>query len=94
MENTNDAPNLDAFTDPNELWDFAERAVRSPRIVACEIFGSMSAGRTRATKDLGHYAHNKATAMRCQLAGDILAASKYEAICERIYSGLPEFARW
>jgi len=59
-----------------------------------ELFPDGGAGTRRATAELANYASNKATAMRCRLAGDIGAALTYEGICERIYAALPAFARW
>lgn len=86
------APNLDAM-DACDLWNFGIRAEMHPRIVAREL--AFSGKRSvRASKDLGHYAVNKSVAMQCRLKGDIQAASIYEAICDRIYDGLPSFARW
>ena len=44
--------------------------------------------------DLAHYAKMKLSAMEKRAAGDLNTATIYERICERIYSNLPEYARW
>ena len=96
-----DAPNLDDMTtDPRVLWDFGiklERAtIRSKESFANaqRLFGRTDTAARKAARSFGHYAANKATAMRCRIAGDVQAALIYEAICDQIYSGLPEFAKW
>lgn len=87
------APNLDAQS-PGALRVFAERIQRDPLTAGQAIFPEMPRGYDRATCKLGAYASNKAVAMECRLRGDILAAQTYETICERLYSELPDFARW
>jgi len=93
MEDSN-VPNLDAM-DPKALLEFwfTTNRVRPIR-TARAIFPACPQEYVRATKDLGHYASNKATAMHCRMRGDISTASMYEDICERIYQKLPAFARW
>lgn len=88
------APNLDAMSieDLMSFW-YETNSVR-PVAVAKRLFGTASNGRTKATKLLGCYACNKATAMRCRLNGKINIALSYEDICDRIYEDLPAFARW
>ena len=49
---------------------------------------------TGVAHDLARYASNKARAMELRAAGDIQTAGIYERICERIYSNLPDYARW
>jgi len=84
-------PNLDC-QEPEDLMAFWSRhqAGRRYRL----IFPDGGRGRKRATADLANYASNKATAVACRLRGEINTAGVYEAICERIYNGLPQWARW
>ena len=89
-------PNFDALS-AEELWSFYRRAGmsgRPPRSVARELFPDRPRGYVNATNDLKCYATNKATAIGCRLAGKIETALTYEAICDRIYSRLPSWARW
>ena len=51
-------------------------------------------GRLFVAKTIRAYCHNKATAMDCRSRGQIAVAQKYEAICERLYGELPQWARW
>ena len=46
------------------------------------------------TGTLRAYAASKATAMTCRTRGNIQTAQVYETICERIYSELPQWAKW
>lgn len=87
--------NLDGFTNPKELWEFWKSAsgVR-PIATARKLFPTRPRGYVRATKDLGNYAVNKATAMRCRLDGGINTALIFEDICDTIYDRLPEYAKW
>jgi hypothetical protein len=86
-------PNLDGMfpDDLHAFWNQYRRATKSQRL---ELFGRTGKGTVTAARDLANYASNKATAMQCRARGDIRGAQMYEAICERIYSGLPDFARW
>jgi hypothetical protein len=88
------SPNLDCMS-PDDLMDFWARtnSVR-PLKMAREIFPSCPAGYVRATKDLGCYASNKATAMCQRSQGNIAIAQQYEDICDRIYAELPDYAKW
>jgi hypothetical protein len=85
--------NLDAMfpDDLMKFWNVYRHATKAQRL---ELFGRTGKGTVTAARDLANYASNKATAMQCRARGDISAAQMYEGICERIYSGLPEFARW
>lgn len=87
--------NLDGFENPADLMDFWSftNSVR-PIVLARVLFPSKPTGYVRVTRDLGCYASNKATAMKCRLAGTIESALIYERICEDIYNRLPEWARW
>jgi hypothetical protein len=91
MTRASDVPNFDAM-EPDELMEFwsAHNAGRGRKA----LFPDGGLGTMRATADLANYASNKATAMRCRLKGDIETAQMYERICETIYNGLPEWARW
>lgn len=86
--------NLDCC-EPADLWALWKRtnSVR-PISFAKQLFPLRPKGYVRATKDLGNYASNKAVAMDLRLKGQIQGALSYEAICERIYNQLPEYARW
>lgn len=81
--------------DINELWDFWSKtnSVRPIRF-ARELFPSQPKGYVETTKNLGHYAANRATAMRLRLEGNITTAMEYEKIAERIYNKLPSYAHW
>jgi len=59
-----------------------------------DLFPQGGKGTKRATADLANYASNLHTARECRRRGDIVAAQMYEGVCERIYSRLPDFARW
>lgn len=85
--------NLDAMS-TSELHAFAAevRGVR-PITIANRLFGKEK-GRVTAIKDLKNYAWNLITARACRLRGDIQTALQYEEICEKIYQGLPAYARW
>lgn len=85
------ASNPDAAT-TEDLLDFWHATHTNPVRTARQIFDP-TPGYVEATKDLGNYASNKATAMRCRLNGDIQTAQMYERICDKIYAGLPSFAK-
>ena len=86
--------NLDGATD-SDLSTFAQatRGV-SPRRAARQLFPNQTRGAVTAVKSLNAYAWNLITARACRLRGDIETAQMYEGICERIYDGLPGFAKW
>jgi hypothetical protein len=87
------APNLDAQP-RDELLSFDGYCRGRPVQTAKQLFPDRPAGYVRATRDLGHYAANKAAAMLCRSTGDITGALVYEKICDNIYNKLPAFARW
>lgn len=91
---TIDNLNLDGMN-ADELWKIWQEtySVRPIRI-ARQWFADKPKGYVLAAKNIGHYASSKATAMMCRDRGDIQAAMMYEAICDRIYDRLPEYARW
>jgi hypothetical protein len=86
-----DAPNLDCMPD-GELMTFwaKHQNGRAYRL----LFPQGGKGTKRAAADLANYASNLATARSCRGRGDIVTAQMYEGVCERIYTGLPTFARW
>lgn len=88
------APNLDDGMTRDELMAFWAKINHGPVNTARELFPAQYRGYVRATRDLGNYAANKAAAMLCRTSGDIPGALVYEGICDRIYSKLPNFARW
>jgi hypothetical protein len=91
---SNTVPNLDAMT-PDDLMEFWLRYQQhTTRKDAATLIGDRRKGFTTLAKDLGAYAANKATAMRCRLKGDIQAASVYETICDHIYNELPDDLKW
>lgn len=85
--------NLDGM-DIEDLNSFSENVVLDPDAVASVLFPSKPANYIAATKLLCGYANSKAMAMRVRAEGQIDLALKYEAVCERLYKLLPEFARW
>lgn len=92
---TGDDLNLDSYIDPQDLWEIWKRtSTVRPIAFARQLFPLAPSGYVRATKNLGHYAANKATAMQCRLRGEIQSALMYEGICDRIYDQLPEYAKW
>lgn len=85
--------NLDSES-ADDLWEFWKRtnSIR-PIAFARQLFPRHEKGYVRATKKLGHYAVNKATAVQCRLNGHINSAIMYEHICDYIYRELPEWAK-
>jgi len=72
------------------FWNWASHPVRAGR----ELFPSRPHHYVATTRNLAHYAINKATAMDCRSRGDVAAALIYEGICDRIYDRLPHYAQW
>ena len=87
---TNNCPNLDCLQ-PEELMAFWAHHQRGAAWQ--ELFPEGGEGTRKATNDLANYASNKSAAMGCRLRGDIAQALMYEAICDRIYNELPDWAR-
>lgn len=85
--------NLDAM-DQAELSALHQRLSQHPVTEARTLFPERPKGYIKAARRLGCYAINKATAMKLRLDGKIVAALRYEGICERLYQQLPDFARW
>lgn len=87
--------NLDGFTtDQEKLMDVWAATHFHPTKSARILFPGRPKGYVRATRDIGHYACNKAVAMRCRKEGNIQTAQNYERVCELTYKSLPQFARW
>jgi hypothetical protein len=91
---TIDDMNLDAMSGDDLMAIWSKSNSVKPVSFARELFPTKPKGYVRATKDLGNYASNKATAMQCRLAGNIQTAIMYEDIADRIYDNLPEYAKW
>jgi hypothetical protein len=85
-------PNMDAMPS-DELMTIWNTINREPVRTARAWFPDAYRGFVAATRDLGAYASNTATAMDCRRRGDIGTAVMYETICDRIYDRLPAFAR-
>lgn len=83
--------NLDTMNH-DELWEFFRKhnCGRGSR----SLFKNGGRGTVAATLDLANYACNRAVAMRCRTNGDVASAKMYERICDRIYDGLPKWAKW
>ncbi len=88
---SDNVPNLDA-EDTETLWAFQQHHQDGRHYR--EIFPAGGKGTKSAAGDLSCYAANKATAMVERLAGRTVSATIYEDICDRIYDGLPQWARW
>lgn len=84
--------NLDGFSDSGDLMAFWAKYQRGQH--ARDIFPAGGKGTRRAVADLANYASNLATARNCRARGEIGNAEMYERICQKIYAGLPGFARW
>lgn len=88
-------PNLDAM-DLKELYDFAAYTRVFSRKKARVLFGDpLPAGHKRAFKDLKNYTWNIITAKSVRQRGEsVQTALMYEGIADRIYQGLPSWAKW
>lgn len=85
--------NLDGI-DSDKLWDLHNRLRRHLLVEARNLFPDRPRGYIRAARTLRNYASNKATAMKLRAEGKVSTAMMYEAICDRLYGELPDFARW
>ena len=85
-------PNLDSGLTTDELMSFWNEYQdgRNYR----NLFPAGGKGTKSAAANLACYASNKATAIQCRLRGEIETALMYEGIADRIYSNLPDYARW
>lgn len=90
---TNNVPNLDAENDVEKLREFAVKHEGGKRLK--DLFPSGGEGTKNATADLANYAWNKLTAIECRKGPKrkVADALQYEAICDRIYSTLPKWAK-
>lgn len=87
--------NIDCYSiDADDIWRLALCLSRHATRAARTMFPAKPNGYRRATVSLGHYAFNKATAMRCRARGEMHTAIHYESVCQQIYDRLPAFARW
>lgn len=78
----------------DDLMCFWHLASHQPVRTARELFPYRPQSYVTTTKNLGHYAANKAAAQSCRLRGAIDRALVYERICKAIYERLPDYARW
>lgn len=85
--------NLDHFNHSNlmEFWFITNRLGWD---MARYLFPERPKGYVSATRDLGHYAANKAAMMSCWNEGNITGSDCYEQICKNIWDRLPKYARW
>ena len=90
---TNNTPNLDTL-DADELWAIWQNTKTHPVKTARKWFPDRFQGYVTATRDIGHYACNKAIATKERLKGDIRNATYYDAICDRIYDRIPQQFLW
>ena len=73
-----------------DLWSWTRyRPVRSARA----MFPDRPKGYVRAAHDLGNWASNFATMVRCRQEGKIKEAVMYCDILQRIWNKLPEYAK-
>lgn len=77
-ELSNALPNLDGYTDPNELNLFR---------IECKAV-------QKALKNLSSYAEAKQGAIELRLRGDIRRAQLFDTAADTIYARLPEWAKW
>jgi hypothetical protein len=84
-------PNLDNDNslDLMEFWNKHQNGRRYR-----DLFPKGGRGTKIATEKLADYAANKAAARSCRLNGQIDTALNYERICDLIYKGLPDYAKW
>lgn len=76
------------------MWHLHNLLRQHPVAEARRLFPDRPEGYLRAARTRKHYTANKATAVGLRLAGKVAEALQYEAICDRLYAELPEFARW
>lgn len=86
-------PNLDTMDDDalREFWITYDRAVPTR---ARQLVPDRRAGYVGVVRKLALYALNLHTARHCRTSGKIEEAQRYEAICQRLYSELPPWAKW
>ncbi len=86
--------NFDCMTHEELMAFYVEINGHVPYTMARILFPSQPKDYTRTTVQLRCYAINKAVAMSLRLEGNIKVALEYEAICDRIYKDLPQYAKW
>jgi hypothetical protein len=86
--------NLDGM-DQDDLHAFvaATRSINRQR-AGRRMFPGGPPGVLQAVRHLNSYAWNKAKAMSYRKRGKIHMAIRHECVCEKIYTELPEYARW
>jgi hypothetical protein len=84
--------NLDAFASADLLEQWSDRFAS---VNPSTLFpGVRLTDAATAQKQLVQYARLKARAMRHRLEGHIMNALLAEQACDKIYEGLPLYARW
>lgn len=89
----NHVPNFDGMV-PEDLakWYYDHQPVTPT--TAAHIFPGRPSGYIEATNRLADYARHKCVAMAARAHGKIQLALRREALCDRLYQELPEYARW
>jgi hypothetical protein len=82
--------NLDAMSS-DELEEFLDAT--KPTSAAVLLFPGRPRGYMAATFQLRCYAEKKIVAMALRKEGRVEAAQGYEAMCDRIYTRLPSWAK-
>lgn len=89
------APNIDCWSvDPDDIMKLGDCLNVQARHAGRIMFPSRPTGYVMVTHSLASYAYSKAAAMRCRVRGSMVQAQTYEGICERIYTRLPDWAKW
>lgn len=86
--------NPDAFLVPGDCDQWLEWIGRGLRPEIARRWFPGRKGASKAVRLIRCYLWNKRTAMILRLEGKIRKAAEYEAICERIYGRLPDWASW
>lgn len=85
-------PNLDTMS-AEELHAFWDKYQRPTRVNAAALVGKIR-GYVTLTKDLAHYAINRATSLECRARGDTESAQIYERVADNIYQRIPPRCGW
>lgn len=91
--NYEDCPNMDGMW-PDDLLEWWRLHRRPEKETLVGLVGVANDRTYRAVRLLARYAFYKAKAMMRRRRGFIREATRYEAICERLYLRLPRAARW
>ncbi len=86
--------NLDDSMTADELFSWWSKHQYATKAQRLELFGHTGKGTVRAMKDCANYAANKGAAMGCRSRGETNTALMYESIADKIYSSLPDYAKW